>query len=78
MMTPYSLGELSTAVVIILGAAGGLLAVCFKSRCDKIRLCWGCCDLHREVPPSTDESVDIESPPDPLPVTAAPARASGT
>lgn len=77
-MAPYSLGELSTAVVIILGAAGGLLAVCFKSRCDQIRLCWGCCDVHREVA-STDETADIENPPDaPPPVTAAPARASGT
>ncbi len=77
-MTPYTLGELSTAVVIITGAVGGLLAVCFKSRCDTISCCWGLCNVHRAVPAesSTDQTEDIEA--GNAPVTAAPARVSGT
>jgi hypothetical protein len=49
-MIPFSLGELATAVTIMAASLGGLLAVCFKSRCDDISCCFGCLKIHRNVP----------------------------
>jgi hypothetical protein len=49
-MVPFTLGELATAVTIMAASLGGLLAVCFKSRCDDISCCFGCVKIHRNVP----------------------------
>ena len=62
-MNNYTLGELSTAVVIMMGAAGGLLLTCMKSRCDSISCCWGGCIIHRTIPGAVDPDGDVEDPP---------------
>jgi hypothetical protein len=54
-MIAFTLGELATAVTIMAASLGGLLAVCFKSKCDDISLCYGCCKIHRNVPLPTEE-----------------------
>ena len=66
MTTPFyswtTIGELSTAVVLILGACGGLLSVIFKgtgnSRCEDISLCCGCLACKRK--PKTPQELELE------------------
>ena len=66
MTTPFyswtTIGELSTAVVLILGACGGLLSVIFKgtgnSRCEDISVCCGCFACKRK--PKTAEEIASE------------------
>ena len=50
----FSLEQLGIFVSILLAGTGGLLAVCFKSRCDVIET--PCIKLHRKVPDETAPS----------------------
>ena len=61
-MNAFSLGELATAVTIMCAALGGLLAVCMKSRCDKVQCCCGLVKLHRTLPA---DAVVVDVPPVP-------------
>lgn len=52
----FSLEQLGIFVSILLAGTGGLLAVCFKSRCDTIKT--PCISIHRKVqedPPAVVE-----------------------
>ena len=62
-MNAFSLGELATAVTIMCAALGGLLAVCMKSRCDRVTCCCGLVKLHRTLP--ADATVVDVAPPAP-------------
>lgn len=63
-MNAFSLGELATAVTIMCAALGGLMAVCMKSRCDKVQCCCGLVKLHRTLPA---DAVVVDVPPPPPP-----------
>jgi hypothetical protein len=62
-MIAFTLGELATAVTIMAASLGGLLAVCFKSKCDDINICYGCCKIHRNVPQEDEPVNGIELAP---------------
>jgi len=42
---------------LIVSSIGGLLLICFKSRCTNVRLLWGCYDCQRSVA-DIDDSED--------------------
>ena len=56
-LSNFTLNELAVFVGLILGSVGGLMAVCSKSKCDTINLCWGGLKCHRVITP-------IEPPPE--------------
>ena len=66
MTTPFyswtTIGEFSTAIVLILGACGGLLSIIFKgtgnSRCEDISICCGVLSCKRK--PKTPEEVELQ------------------
>jgi hypothetical protein len=51
-MENYSIGELSIAIVSIIGAVGGCLIIVERSRCKVIEAC--CCKIERDVSITTD------------------------
>jgi len=55
----FSLEQLGIFVSILLAGTGGLLAVCFKSRCDTIKT--PCISIHRKVPDDTP-AVEEDNP----------------
>ena len=48
-MEPFTITELSYAVIAMSGALGGLLLAVWKSRCSTIQIGWGCIQCEREV-----------------------------
>ena len=54
----FSLEQLSIFVVAIMGACGGLLAVLFRSKCNKIKLCGA--SIERNPEAITDPEVQKE------------------
>lgn len=63
----YSLDQVAGATALVLGSLGGLLLICFKSRCSSISLCWGIWKCDRKVPDSSEEdddknTTDVEEP----------------
>ena len=54
MLQSFALFELASAVVLVLGACGGVLKVIQQSRCSRIRFCGGCFECQR-VPPAGDD-----------------------
>ena len=75
----YSLDQVAGATALVLGSLGGLLLICFKSRCSSISLCWGIWKCDRKVPNDSSEEdgvADVEEaivPPDevaPVPLIA--------
>tara|TARA_R110000803_G_scaffold97627_1_gene165733 strand:+ start:1919 stop:2167 length:249 start_codon:yes stop_codon:yes gene_type:complete len=69
----YSLDQVAGATALVLGSLGGLLLICFKSRCSSISLCWGIWKCDRNVPSDSSEEdvvADVEEaivPPDEVP-----------
>jgi len=47
-MKEYSIEQLGLFITLMIGSCGGLLAICFKSRCDEITT--PCLKIHRKVP----------------------------
>ena len=47
-----------TLSTIILGCLGMTLKILFKSKCSQVNVCWGFCNIHREVQLET-EIIDI-------------------
>ena len=75
----YSLDQVAGATALVLGSLGGLLLICFKSRCSSISLCWGIWKCDRKVPEDSSEeddkpTTDVEEPIVPeVPNTVPPA-----
>ena len=49
-LADYNINELAGSAALIISSIGGLLLICFKSRCTNVKLCWGCYDCERAVP----------------------------
>lgn len=73
MMDPFTLGELSVAVVGVMGAAVVCVRQIQKSRCRTINLCFGCMKCEREVPPE-DENASEKPDTSPAPSSATLSR----
>tara|TARA_R110000765_G_C18697058_1_gene581348 strand:- start:228 stop:479 length:252 start_codon:yes stop_codon:yes gene_type:complete len=58
----FTLDQVAGALALVLGSVGGLCLIMFKSRCEKISLCWGLWVCDRKVP-----EVDPEDPKEPEP-----------
>ena len=52
-LADFNINEVGGTAALIVSSIGGLLLICFKSRCTNVRLLWGCYDCQRSV-------VDIE------------------
>jgi len=48
-MDNFAMSDLMITIVSILGACGVFMGIVFKSKCKKIRLCWGCIDCIRDT-----------------------------
>ena len=58
----FGLDQMAGAIALVLGSLGGLLLICFRSRCTEVRVLWGCYSCSRAVPV---ESEDEEQPQQP-------------
>jgi hypothetical protein len=59
-LADFSMDQIAGACALLLGSLGGLCLILFKSRCEKISVCWGAWTCDRKVP-------DIEPQPEPEP-----------
>jgi hypothetical protein len=57
----YSLDQVAGALALIISSIGGLMLICFKSRCSQIKLCWGLWSCIRVIPVE-DKDSDDETP----------------
>ena len=62
-MEPFTITELSYAIIAISGAISGILMVIWKSRCSKIECGYGCisCDREPLPPPKNDVRLEMET-----------------
>lgn len=63
-MEPFTITELSYAIIAISGAISGVLMVLWKSRCSKIDCGYGCITCDREPlppPPNNDVRLEMET-----------------
>ena len=63
----YTIDQLAGSAALVLGSLGGLLLICFKSRCTQISVLWGCYKCTRVVGDDSDgeEQGDTAPPPQP-------------
>ena len=59
----FTIDQVAGAVALGLGSLGGLLMICFKSRCSQIRLCWGLWSCVRVIPPDNDDESTQQTQP---------------
>tara|TARA_R110000824_G_scaffold9030_5_gene40813 strand:- start:1740 stop:2003 length:264 start_codon:yes stop_codon:yes gene_type:complete len=48
-LADFNINEVGGTAALIVSSIGGLLLICFKSRCTNVRLFWGCYDCQRSV-----------------------------
>ena len=69
-LADYNINEVAGSAALIISSVGGLLLICFKSRCISVRLLWGCYDCQRNVPEEDEtkkkEGDDPKTPEVPL------------
>ena len=69
-LADYNINEVAGSAALIISSVGGLLLICFKSRCTNVRLLWGCYDCQRNVPEEDEskkkEGDDTKTPDVPL------------
>ena len=58
----FTIDQVAGSVALILGSVGGLCLIMFKSRCEKISLCWGLWSCDRKV---VEEEPEPEPEPEP-------------
>ena len=46
----FGLDQMAGAIALVLGSLGGLLLICFRSRCTEVSVLWGCYSCSRAVP----------------------------
>ena len=63
----YSLDQVAGALALVISSVGGLMLICFKSRCSQIRLCWGLWSCVRVIPKKDSEEEEEEEEPQPEP-----------
>ena len=45
----YTIDQMAGALALTLGSVGGLCLILFKSRCERISICWGFWSCNRKV-----------------------------
>ena len=53
-LADFTIDQMAGALALTLGSIGGLCLILFKSRCEKITICWGVWSCNRKV---SDEEV---------------------
>tara|TARA_R110000737_G_scaffold104989_3_gene138080 strand:+ start:3727 stop:4011 length:285 start_codon:yes stop_codon:yes gene_type:complete len=85
-LADYTIDQVAGALALTLGSIGGLCLILFKSRCEKITICWGIWSCNRKVVDDDDgekqeekkteeqggETVVLIPPPAPLPLPPPP------
>ena len=70
-LADYNINEVAGSAALIISSIGGLLLICFKSRCTNVRLFWGCYDCQRSVA-DIEDSEDSAKPNETPATTPAP------
>ena len=73
-LADYNVNEIAGCAALIISSIGGLLLICFKSRCTNVRLLWGCYDCQRSVG-DIEEAEDSSKSPTTTP-TSTPTASS--
>ena len=61
-LADYTIDQVAGALALTLGSIGGLCLILFKSRCEKITICWGIWSCNRKVADDDDgEKQDSEA-----------------
>lgn len=71
----FTIDQLGGTLALVLGSVGGLCLILFKSRCERISICWGLWSCDRKVQEDTseedetkkDEPILPDAPPPPAP-----------
>lgn len=58
-LADYNINEIAGALSLTLGSIGGLCLILFKSRCEKISICWGVWSCNRKV--LTEEEMQAQA-----------------
>ena len=53
----YTIDQMAGALALTLGSVGGLCLILFKSRCERISVCWGLWSCNRKV---SEDVIDSE------------------
>ena len=53
----YTIDQVAGALALTLGSVGGLCLILFKSRCQRISICWGVWSCDRKVSEEDQEEV---------------------
>ena len=53
----YTIDQVAGALALTLGSVGGLCLILFKSRCQRISICWGAWACDRKVSEEEEEAV---------------------
>tara|TARA_R110000744_G_scaffold311291_1_gene418860 strand:- start:187 stop:486 length:300 start_codon:yes stop_codon:yes gene_type:complete len=53
-LADYTIDQVAGALALTLGSIGGLCLILFKSRCEKITICWGIWSCNRKVADDDD------------------------
>ena len=56
-LADYTIDQVAGALALTLGSVGGLCLILFKSRCERISVCWGLWSCNRKV---SDDVIDSE------------------
>ena len=67
----FNINEVGGTAALIISSIGGLLLICFKSRCTNVKLCWGCYNCERSVA-DIEDSEDSAKPTETPATTPAP------
>jgi len=67
----FNINEVGGTAALIISSIGGLLLICFKSRCTNVKLCWGCYNCERSVA-DIEDSEDSDKPTETPATTPAP------
>ena len=56
-LADYTIDQVAGALALTLGSVGGLCLILFKSRCERISVCWGLWSCNRKV---SEDVIDTE------------------
>ena len=59
-LADYTIDQVAGALALTLGSIGGLCLILFKSRCEKITICWGIWSCNRKVVDDDDGEKEVK------------------
>ncbi len=62
-LADFTIDQMAGALALTLGSIGGLCLILFKSRCEKITICFGLWSCNRKVSDEEDTEVTEETKP---------------